>query len=161
MWRRLRYLLAPLIGALTLAACDASNFVDPSDFRELAEAEAQWKARSFADYSYEIRILCFCPPEISQWTRVTVHNGTVTAAVPVDPNPNTPITPIQYSDPIDSLFVDLRRTMTDPASRTYLDAILIEYDPVLGYPTNIEYRAKANVADGGSQFLLRNVQPLN
>jgi hypothetical protein len=30
---------------------------------------------------------------------------------------------------------------------------------VLGYPTNIEYRAKANVADGGAVFSLRNVRP--
>ena len=51
--------------------------------------------------------------------------------------------------------------MTDRASQTYLDAIIAEYDPELGYPTNIEYRAKTNVLDGGSQFLLRNVVPLN
>lgn len=161
MWRRLTQTVAPIMGVLILGACEMSDLVSPNDFRELAEAEAQWQARSFADYSYEIQVLCFCPPEISQWTRVTVRGGAVTAAEAVDPNPSNPITTIQYWDPIDSLFVDLRRTMTDRASRTYLDAIVTQYDPELGYPTNIEYRAKSNVADGGSQFLLRNVRPLD
>jgi hypothetical protein len=153
--------VTPIAGALILAACEISGIVDPGDFRRLASAEAQWKARTFADYSYEIRVLCFCPPEINQWTRVTVRGGLVTAAEAVDPDPNHPITTLQYWIPIDSLFVDLRRTMTDRASQTYLDTIVAEYDPALGYPTNIEYRAKANVQDGGSQFLLRNVRPLD
>lgn len=161
MRRSLTYLVAPFLSVLVLAGCEISDLVDPDDFRELAAAEAQWRARSFGDYSYEIRILCFCPPEITQWTRVTVRDGAVTAAEAVDPNPAYAITSLQYWQPIDSLFVDLRRRMTDRASQTYLDAIVAEYDPELGYPTNIEYRTKTNVIDGGSQFLLRNVKPLD
>ena len=161
MRRRLTQFVAPILAALILAACESSNIFGPNDLRKLGEAEALWKARAFADYSYEIRILCFCPPEITQWTRVTVRSGVVTAAEAVDPNPAYPITTIQWWDPIDSLFVDLRRTMSDRTSRTYLESVIAQYDPELGYPTNIEYRAKANVADGGSQFLLRTVRPLD
>lgn len=161
MRRGMTHLVAPFVSALVIAGCELSGVVDPGAFRELAAAEARWKARPFGDYSYEIRILCFCPPEISQWTRVTVRDGAVGTAEAVDPNPEYPITTLQYWGPIDSIFLDLRRTMTDRASHTYFDAIVAEYDPQLGYPTNIEYRAKANVADGGSQFLLRNVRPLD
>ena len=153
--------VALMTGALIHAACEFSNIVDPGDFRTLGAAEAQWKARPFADYSYEIRVACFCPPEVTQWTRVTVRDGAVTAAEAVDPDPDFPITTTRYWDPIDSLFVDLRRTMTDRASQTYLEAIIADYDPDLGYPTNIEFRAKASVLDGGSQFSLRNVRPLD
>ena len=152
--------VAPM-AAVLLAACEFSSIVDVSDFRQVAAAEARWKARPFADYSYEVRVLCFCPPEITEWTRVTVRGGVVTAAVAVDPDPNCPIENIRYWVPIDSLFADLRLTMTDRALRTYLEAIVVEYDPELGFPTRIEYRAKANVIDGGSQFLLRNVVPLD
>lgn len=150
-----------VVAVVALAAACESSVFGPRDFALLAKAEAKWKARSFADYSYEIRVLCFCPPEISRWTRVTVHDGVVTAAEAVDPDPNFPISTIQYWDPIDSLFVDLRRAMTDRGSQTYLDAVIVEYDPELGYPTSIEYRAKKNVADGGSQLSLRNVRPLD
>ncbi len=159
MRRRLRYRVASIAGALLLAACEISGLVGPEDFRRLANAEAQWKARPFADYSYEIKISCFCPPEIGQWTRVTVPNGTVVDAVVVAPDPRYPITNVQFWEPIDSLFVDLRRTMSDEGSRTYLEAIIATYDATLGFPTSIEYRAKANVIDGGSLFSVRNVQP--
>ena len=161
MQRALITRIAGLAVVMTVAACEFSSIVDTSDYRLAAAAEARWKARPFADYSYEVRVLCFCPPEITEWTRVTVRGGVVTSAEAVDPDPNFPIENLQYWVPIDSLFVDLRRTMTDRASQTYLDAIIAEYDPVLGYPTRIEYRAKANVIDGGSQFLLRNVVPLD
>ena len=157
---RRHWRMSTIMGALlALVACETSDIVRPGDFRQLAAAEARWQARSFADYSYEIRVSCFCPPEINRWTRVTVRNGAVVSAEAVEPDPNLPGPTIQYWDPIDSLFVDLRRTMTDRSSHIYLDAIVADYDATLGYPTNIEYRAKANVADGGSQFFLRNVQP--
>ena len=161
MRRGMTHMVAPFVSALVLAGCETSDLVAPDDLRELAAAEARWRARSFGDYSYEIRVLCFCAPEVTQWTRVTVRDGAVTAAEAVDPNSTYPITTIQYWEPIDSLFVDLRRSMTDRASKTHLDAIIAEYDPELGYPTNIEYRTNTNVIDGGSQFQLRNVKPLD
>lgn len=160
MQRGLMQRAVPIAGALMLAACDVTDLVGTNDFRLLAKAEAQWKARPFADYTYEIQILCFCPPEITRWTRVTVQNGAVTDVEAVEPDPNYPITNTQYWEPIDSLFVDLRRTMTEKSSHGYLEALNVEYDPDLGYPTRIEYRAKANVIDGGSEFLLRNVTPI-
>ena len=95
-----------------------------------------------------------------RWTRVAVRNGAVTAAEAVDPPTQFPITTLQYWAPIDSLFVDLRRTMTEKDAQWYLDAVIADFDAVLGYPTNIEYRAKRNVADGSSVFSLRNVLPL-
>jgi hypothetical protein len=153
--------VAGTAAVILVAACETSSIVDPGDLRILKAAEARWKARPFADYSYEIRVLCFCPPQITEWTRVTVRSGVVTSAEAVDPDPNVPIDNLRYWVPIDSLFVDLRLTMTDRALRTYLDAIVVDYDPDLGYPTKIEYRAKTNVIDGGSQFLLRSVVPLN
>lgn len=153
--------VAPMAAVLVLAACEFSSIVDASDLRVAAAAEARWKARPFADYSYEVRVLCFCPPQITEWTRVTVQGGVVTSAEAIDPDPNAPIDDLRYWVPIDSLFADLRLTMTDRALRTYLEAIVVEYDPELGYPTSIEYRAKSNVIDGGSQFLLRNVLPLD
>ena len=161
MRRGSTHMVVTIAAALTLAACEFSSIVDANDLRLVAAAEARWKARPFADYSYEVRVLCFCPPEITEWTRVTVRGGVVTSAEAVEPDPSFPISTLRYWVPIDSLFVDLRLTMTDRALRTYLDAIVVDYDPELGYPTNIEYRAKTNVLDGGSQFLLRNVLPVN
>ena len=150
-----------LSGALVAAGCDSSSVVGLRDFARFAEARARWDARPFGDYSYEIRTSCFCPPEINRWTRVSVRSGVVVDADPVEPDPSYPITTLAYWHPIDTLFESLRRAMSESGSQSYLEAIVVDYDSELGYPTSIEYRAKSNVADGGSSLSLRNVGPLD
>ena len=144
--------------ALGVTAC-GSDIVGPHDLARLAQAEARWNGRSFADYSFEIRTFCFCPAEINRWTRVTVRDGAVVDAQPVETDPTIPITSLSLWHPVDSLFADLRRAMMERDS--YLAAIIVEYDAQLGYPVSIEYRAKPNVADGGASISVRNVLPLN
>lgn len=148
-------------GALVAAGCNSSRVVGLTDFARFAEARARWDARPFADYSYEVRTLCFCPTEINRWTRVSVRNGVVVDADPVEPDPGSPVTTLAYWHPIDTLFENLHRAMSESGSQSYLEAIVVDYDPGLGYPTRIEYRAKSNIADGGSTLSLRNVRPLD
>lgn len=156
---RLR-LLTLALGA-ALAACDSSGIVGPKDFLRLAQAQARWNARPFADYSFEIRTFCFCPPEMSQWTRVSVRNGVVVDADAVEPDPNFPITTLAWWQPIDSLFSDLHRVMsTSPFESPYAE-IVVEYDQELGYPTLIQYIEKPTVADAAATITVRNVLPLN
>ena len=160
---RLLKIRSALLAALLLtAACHSSRLVSPADISRLVEAEAKWKARPSPDYSFEIRTACFCPPEVNRWTRVTVRNGAVVAAEAIEPDPNFPITSITLWQPIDSLFANLRRALSaefDDDGSPY-DEIIATYDPTLGFPTLIEYRAKPNIADGGMIHYLRNVQPL-
>jgi hypothetical protein len=146
--------------AFAVTACD-NDIVGPRELARLADAEARWNARGFADYSYEIRTFCFCPPEINRWTRVTVRGGVVVDAEAVEPDPNFPISTLSLWVPVDSLFANLHRAMTSNESDIYLDAIVVAYDQALGFPTSIEYRAKKNIADGGSTTTVRNVIPLN
>ena len=65
----------PILGcvAAALAACESP--LSPAELRALAQAEAQWTARSFQDYVIEVRQACFCPPEVTQWARVEVIAG--------------------------------------------------------------------------------------
>lgn len=146
---------------LIAAACNGSDIDGPSDLGRLSAARARWDARPFADYSYEIRTTCFCPVEITRWTRVSVRNGVVVDAVPVEPDPGSPITTLALWHPIDTVFANLHRAMSELGPQSYLDAIVVDYDSELGYPTSIEYRAKLNIADGGSSLSLRNVRPLD
>src|SRR5574338_1094521 len=154
MMRPRRLLLVAGAAICSATACDLTSVVDARHLAPLARAESRWKDRPFTDYTYEIRISCFCPPEINQWTRVTVRDGAVTAAAAIDPDPNFPINTLQYWQPIDSVFANLFRAMRTSSSQTYLDAIIVDYDPVLGFPSNIEYRARSNVADGGAVYSL-------
>jgi len=159
MTRKLGHRAVTLVATgLVALACDSSRIAAPHALNQLARAEALWHARSFADYRYEIRTLCFCPPEITTWVRVTVAGGVVVAAEQVDPNP-LPVTILSYWQPIDSVFARLRRTITDPGSRESYESITAEYDVTLGYPVQVDYRAKPFIADGGSSHELRNVLP--
>jgi hypothetical protein len=102
---------------------DDSGIVGPEDIAELARAETKWNARPFADYSYEIRTFCFCPPEIVRWTRVSVRGGVVVDAEAVEPDPNFPITNQMWWHPVDSVFATLRRHMTQHSD--YLASIVV------------------------------------
>lgn len=151
--------MRPLLLLVTLiGACSLVSPLSPDERRELNAAEAKWKSRAFADYSYEIRVDCFCPAEITRWTRVSVRGGRVIDAQPVVADPQIPITTLTLWQPIDSLFVVIRRAAAD--NNSYLEDVDVAFDRVLGYPTRIELRAKSNVADGGALYSLRDVRPL-
>jgi hypothetical protein len=151
-----------VLGAgLVIAACNGSDIVGPRDLARLAQARARWDARPFADYSFEIRTFCFCPPEIGQWTRVSVRNGVVVDVDAVEPDPNFPITTLVYWQPIDSLFSNLYRAMSSGSFDSPYADIEVEYDPELGYPTRIAYIEKPTVADAAATITVRNVVPLN
>lgn len=149
-----------LLASVAALACDsADRIAGPRDFRRLDLAEERWQARGFADYTYEIRSTCFCPPELGRWTRVTVQNGRVTSAVPVTPDPFFPNNTLRYWDPVDSIFASVRHFMLE-SHQSYYEAVLATYDPALGYPTLVEYRARSTVADAGGVIELRNVRAL-
>lgn len=140
---------------LLTASCNADSIASPRDVARLNVAEARWQARPFADYTYEIRTSCFCIIEVVQWVRVTVQDGQVVAAVPVEQD-GWPITDISPWEPIESLFATLRTSMTGHSPGSYV-RITAEYDATLGYPLTIDYRASPAIADGDRSHTLRNV----
>jgi hypothetical protein len=149
----------PLLLVLA-AACIRGNPLSPEELTALTQAEARWNARSFPDYSYEILQICFCPPVAGRWTRVTVRGGVVADAQPLEPDSLFPTGQLIFWMPIDSLFAQLRRAADDATVReTYRD-IAVDFDPVLGYPTRTEWRARPNIQDADVVYSLRNVQPL-
>ena len=151
--------LAARIIVLVALGC-SDTLLSSDEVRELNRAEGRWKARGFADYTYEMQRLCFCPPEINRWTRVTVRAGVVVDATPVEPDPTYPITTLSYWQPIDSLFVQLRQAADDSYGSGAYSDVIVQYDAQLGYPTRIEWVEKPNVADAASTLNLRNVTPL-
>lgn len=155
----LTWLAATLLTGATLS-CSPNRIVGPHDLARLAAAESRWRERPFADYTYEIFIGCFCTPEVTRWTRVTVRNGVVVHAEHVEPQPATPITTFDYWHPIDTVFSRVRAAMVDRGSTSYLKDIVVQYDGALGYPTRVEFVSKPNIADGGATWELRNVTPL-
>ena len=150
-----------LSACAVLTACDSSGIAGPGGERRLVEARALWEARPFADYTYEIRTVCFCPPEVTQWARVEVRNDVVVDVDAVDPQPQFPIGTIQYWQPIDTLFADIERAISSGGLNSAYARVNATYDSRYGFPTSIEYVSKPNIADAGAAISVRNVLPLN
>jgi hypothetical protein len=147
--------------AVSVLGCGSSGIVGPEDLTKFNHAKARWGTRPFEDYSFEIRTFCFCPPEIGQWTRVTVRSGAVVAVAAVEPDPQYPITTLMWWQPIDSLFSTLHRAMTTGALYSAYARIVVDYHAELGYPVRVEYIEKPNVADAAATIDVRNVVPVN
>lgn len=158
---RLVHLTIAVLAILGLDACRSSTgVVTGADWRELEAAEARWKDRPFANYQYEIRTACFCPPIINQWVRVTVQGDVVVAAEPVEPDPFLEISGLTLWDPIDSIFAELRQRLSHPSLSSAYKEFEAEYDPELGYPTRIEFVERPGVSDAASIATLRNLTPI-
>jgi hypothetical protein len=157
MNRSIHFALLVAIGA----SCSNSptGLLSGSELAALNAAEARWQQRGFANYTYETRTLCFCPPDIYQWARVHVRGGVVTRVEHIDANPPGDATNLSYWQPIDSAFSRLREAARKPNNDIFSD-IKVEFDATLGYPTRVEFVERPTIADAASVAERRNVKPL-
>lgn len=149
----------PLLLLLT-TQCTSGGPLSPAELSALARAEARWKARSFVDYQYEMKQICFCPVESGRWTRITVIQGRVVAAERVEPDSTSSAPNPAYCQPIDSVFSRIRQFAKDPSLQSAYRDIVLEFDPVLGFPTRVEWLSKPNILDAGATYFLRNARPV-
>lgn len=140
--------------AAGLAACGSP--LSPSELRALAEAEARWAARSFPDYSIEMRQGCFCPPVLTQWARVEVVAGRVDRVVLLATGAEVPAAQRVLFSTVEDVFNHIRTASHDD----WLKDVVVAFDPELGFPTYVGFISKPNVADAGSSYSLRNAGPV-
>jgi hypothetical protein len=149
---RTRLLFLGLCAAVS--ACGESP-LSPTEFLRLADAEAQWAARPFPDYAFEVRQSCFCAPEMTQWARVEVVAGQVTRVVLLATGAELPPLERSYFPTVERIFSSIHSANGDD----YLKDIVVEYDARLGYPTRVAFVSKPDIMDGGGTYYLRNAGP--
>jgi hypothetical protein len=130
-----------LLTLLALPACDVTGSHDAEERARLAQARSRWQRAGVGDYSYELRTLCFCPPEVVGPFAITVSRGTVSSVVFVATGAT--VTPIPERHPtVEGLFDIVEKTLDRGPDR-----LAIEYDSALGYPRRIEVDSAAGAAD--------------
>ncbi|HEY6926226.1 MAG TPA: DUF6174 domain-containing protein [Steroidobacteraceae bacterium] len=145
---------APRLALLAIAGCLAGceSPLSPGELRVLVGAEARWAARNFPDYTIEMRQACFCPPEVTQWARVEVVAGHVNRATLLGSGTDVSPDKLVYFRTAEDVFTFIRQANQDDA----LEDVVAEYDPTLGFPTQVDFIPKSGLLDSGSSFYLRN-----
>lgn len=136
---RLRDLQAMLLMTLGCAS------TGPSELDQLDLAEARWERSGPADYRFETRIVCFCPPDYADWHAVTVNDGAIVALVNLTTQVSVPANRWNEWDTVDRMF-DRIREFIDSAIFGRVEAT---YHPVLGFPEEVNMVAREGVADAG------------
>lgn len=149
-------------GALVLvcgaiSACNSDALLSPGETRALVAAERRWATRGFEDYAVEFRRLCFCDPIINQWARVEVVNGVVVRATLLSDGSQVPAASLPQYPTVEELFAQIRSGVP---SDVYQD-VVVEFDPVLGFPTRVSLVGKPTVADADVDNRLRNAGPIS
>jgi hypothetical protein len=146
-----RGVLTSLCAIALIAGC--SDYpLSPRDQQLLAQAKGKWANNGSLDYTVEARILCFCPGHLAVWTRLTVRDGNVVAADPLE-------TPPPGSEPDLTGWLTVEEEferLTRPPD--ILEEIEVRFDAELGYPTYIRADCGPNVQDCGSVHEMRNLQ---
>jgi hypothetical protein len=152
---RIRHLLlATLVMVLGAGACQSP--LSPSEHRLLAAAEQRWAARGFSDYSIESSTSCFCPPEMTGWTRIEVVDGQVRKATLLETGEVVTDIRLNYWSSVESLFATIRNSSRDD----WIADLEVAFDPILGFPTVVGWVPEDGIVDGGATRTLRNAQPL-
>src|SRR5215213_3079279 len=141
-----------LMATLAVAGLGCSAPFSPGELFELGKARQRWDARGFPDYTFETQHGCFCLPEDVGPVRITVRQGAITEATMVETgepvSPGRWYTIEQFFDRIPSF-----------AGSDNVDDVVVEYDPVLGYPASVSVRFEEGILDAGSLYTISAVGP--
>jgi hypothetical protein len=138
------------LALLLLGSC--SSPTGATEWTALAAAEARWESERPANYAFELRRSCFCPPEYVQWHRVEVHGEAITGLTNVETGAPVPADRWGEWATVDGLFAQIRGFLTSAV----FGRIEGDYHPDLGFPTSIDLIAREGVADAGMTITIRS-----
>ncbi len=126
-------LIFGLAAILALSVVPGCALVKDPLQQDLDRARAKWEKANIDTYEYHLRVLCFCPPNVTFPVIIKVQNG-VNLSVEYAQEPkevtNNFFKPV---DTIDKLFDVIQKAIDDEA-----DTLVVEYDATYGYPLKIQ-----------------------
>ena len=139
--------------ALILAACSTGT---KSEFDTNLE---QWQDANINHYSFELRVICFCPGTDKMPLTIEVQDGEVVSMTYADGNPVAPEDP-QFEfysrfATIDRLFSELKADLDGAA-----DGVTVVYDPTYGFPSEVRIDMIKEAIDDELELYASNFQEL-
>ena len=155
--------LVLLTAALT--GCPAPAEVDPLDGAEvgpvisapaasrspeLDAARERWQAAGLDDYQMTLRRVCFCPaPDYTGPFGVTVRDGELAAVTLGGDRVDD-----ERGETVDGLF-----DLIEDAYLRRAETVAVEFDPELGYPTNLSIDYSLQMVDEEIGYLVSDLRP--
>ena len=137
--------------ALLAAAVSCSDATSPRPRpAELQAARARWRAQNLHTYAVVVQHSCFCANVNPLYT--VVVNDRVVGVLDLQSNQSLDPT---LSQSVDDLFDFIER-----AFDRHAEMIRVEFDPVKGFPTAIDYDGSARIADDEISFRVSDVHPI-
>ena len=109
---------------------------------ELAAAQSRWHAAGITNYDFDLQVACFCVATTFGSVTISVRNGQPTGIVSTDSG--TVVDTLYFKGylTVDRLFATLDQILgAKPAAFT------ADYDPGLGFPTEVSIDGNARVPD--------------
>ena len=110
--------------------------------QRLAENRATWAKNGSPNYQFNFQRSCFCIPDYTREVGIIVVNGAIVAAHYTDNGLSVEDDFFGSYNTIDELFVLLEEAVNTGAAQ-----IDVEFDAVLGYPTNLFIDQDRHIAD--------------
>ena len=141
-----------IVVALVVGACSQSP-VGTHEALEIARAEQRWTDHRPASYTYEVRVSCFCPPQLGGWTEVSVVGDAVVSVKSLTPALGH-LEPLQLSawPTVPRLFEVVKAARRGG----HIKDVTASYDSQFGYPTSINITCTPDLLDCGSHYEARN-----
>jgi len=149
---RTRIALLALLLTVSQLGCDQSP-LSPSERRQLALARVRWAQHGGPDYTVESRVSCFCPPEWSYWTRLTVRGGQVVQVEAAELFPFGLMPSISGWQTVEEIF-----TLIATPEPDVVRDMALKFDAQLGYPLEVRITCRQNILDCGSLREMRNLR---
>ncbi len=146
--------------AVVVLSVACSGGMGPSDVKEFdraafLQARARWESTGITSYTVESRQMCFCPPHLHFWTRLTVRGNSVVAADPVEPLPSGISSQPGGWRPVPELFALIESAASSQNNMT--TKVTVSYDTTLGFPREVSIKCRETIADCDGEFFMRSL----
>lgn len=138
--------------AMEIAQAQTSNNLNS---RRLQFNRRLWNQQNISNYRYTFSNGCFCIPEARGPVVIEVRNGQTTS-----------ITSVATGEPVDPQFFQKYNTIPklfdviQDAINARASSLTVQYDPRLGYPTQIDIDYNSQIADEEVYLTIENFQEI-
>jgi len=127
-----------ITGLLAFPGCPARD----SAGKELEKNRDKWQAQQIADYQFTLRVICFCPEDITSPVIIEVRDGTF-SSIRYAQDPDAVSTDFfGRANTVEKLFIIIEEAIEDEA-----DELTVDYDPDYGLPLKIAIDPVFNAVD--------------